>query len=84
MDGGAFSLPVPDSKEEKYSPHKGEKCYIGIRPEHLYDIQFVKEYDPRNIIKARVELIETVGAFVILHWQIAGAGGPPVSCSGLS
>lgn len=67
VDGGAFSLPVPDSKEEKYSPHKGEKCYIGIRPEHLYDRQFVKEYDPRNIIKARVELIEPVGSFVILQ-----------------
>ena len=67
VDGGTFSLPVPNSNEEKYSSHKGEKCYVGIRPEHLHDIQFVKEYNPHNIIKARVELIETVGSFVILQ-----------------
>lgn len=67
VDGGAFLLPVPDSKEKAYANHKGEPLYFGIRPEHIYYKEFLKEYDPRSIIKAKVELIEPVGSFVILR-----------------
>jgi multiple sugar transport system ATP-binding protein len=67
VDGGEFCLPVPDSKGDKYARHEGKQCYFGIRPEHLYDRDFIKEYDSRNIIKAGVDLIEPVGAFVILQ-----------------
>lgn len=67
VDGGEFCLPVPDSKGEKYARQRGKNCFFGIRPEHLYDREFIKEYDPRNIIKAKVELIEPVGSFVILQ-----------------
>ena len=67
VDGGTFLLPVPKSKQEIYAKHKGETFYFGIRPEHIYDRDFLKEYDPRNVIKARVELIEPVGSFVILQ-----------------
>ena len=47
-----------------------EKCIFGIRPEHIYDREFLKEYDPRHVIKATVELIEPVGSFVILQIAI--------------
>ncbi|UCG08728.1 MAG: sn-glycerol-3-phosphate ABC transporter ATP-binding protein UgpC [Desulfobacterales bacterium] len=60
-------LPVPDSKKQTYAEYKSEKCFFGIRPEHIYDKEFLKEYDPRYIINARVELIEPVGSFVILQ-----------------
>jgi multiple sugar transport system ATP-binding protein len=62
-----FHLPVPESKTKEYAPHKEKKCYFGIRPEHIYDKEFIKEYDPRNVIKAKVDLIEPVGSFVILR-----------------
>jgi multiple sugar transport system ATP-binding protein len=67
VDGGTFLLPVPDSKQGLYAGHEGEACYFGIRPEHIYDREFLKEYDPRNVIKTGVELIEPVGSFVILQ-----------------
>lgn len=67
VDGGSFLLPVPKSKQEIYTRHKGETCYFGIRPEHIYDLNFLKEYDRSNVIKARVELIEPVGSSVILR-----------------
>ena len=67
MDGGTFALPIPNSKQELYDKHKGEAFYFGIRPEHIYDRSFLKDYDPRNVIKTRVELIEPVGSFVILQ-----------------
>jgi len=67
VDGGNFLLPVPESKQEIYAEYKGETCYFGIRPEHIYDREFLKEYDPRNVIKTNVELIEPVGSFVILQ-----------------
>jgi multiple sugar transport system ATP-binding protein len=67
IEGGGFQLPVPPPKAEHYAPHLGKKCFFGIRPEHLYDRDFVKEYDPRSVFKARVELIEPVGSFVILQ-----------------
>ena len=67
VDCEMFHLPVPDSKTREYIQHKGEQCYFGIRPEHIYDKEFIKEYDSRNIIKAKVDLIEPVGSFVILR-----------------
>ena len=67
VDGGAFFLPVPNSKGDEYSKYKGSKCFFGIRPEHIYDRQFMKEYDPRNVIKVKVDLIEPLGSFVILR-----------------
>ncbi|MBC8458259.1 MAG: sn-glycerol-3-phosphate ABC transporter ATP-binding protein UgpC [Deltaproteobacteria bacterium] len=67
VDGGAFCLPVPDSRRKQYSQYKGERFYFGIRPEHLSDKEFVKEYDPNNIIKAKVELIEPMGSFILLR-----------------
>jgi multiple sugar transport system ATP-binding protein len=67
VNGRSFLLPVPDSKMEIAAGHKGEKCFFGIRPEHIYDREFLKEYDPRYVIKAKVELIEPVGSFVILQ-----------------
>ena len=67
VDGGAFMLPVPKSKQGLYAKYKDERYYFGIRPEHIYDRDFLKEYDPRNVIKASVELIEPVGSFVILQ-----------------
>ena len=67
VDGGVFHLPVPDSKAEEYAQHKGDKYYFGIRPEHIYDKEFIKEYDPRNVLKVKVDLVEPVGSFVILR-----------------
>ena len=67
VDGGTFALPIPNSKQELYDKHEGEAFYFGIRPEHIYDRSFLKDYDPRNVIKTRVELIEPVGSFVILQ-----------------
>ncbi|NIO06123.1 MAG: sn-glycerol-3-phosphate ABC transporter ATP-binding protein UgpC [Proteobacteria bacterium] len=73
VDGGEFCLPIPDSKGQKYAQHKGKTCYFGIRPEHMYDREFIKDYDPRNVIKARVDLIEPVGSFVILQIVVGKA-----------
>jgi len=73
VDGGSFRLPVPPSRAGHYAPHRGQQCFFGIRPEHLYDRDFIKEYDPRNVIKARVELIEPVGSFVILQILLGNA-----------
>ena len=67
VNGGSFHLPVPDSKLKMATEHREEKFLFGIRPEHIYDKEFVKEYDPRHVIKAKVELIEPVGSFVILQ-----------------
>ena len=63
----SFRLPVPDSKFDMLAPHQNQKVLFGIRPEHIYDREFLKEYDLRHVIKANVALIEPVGAFVILQ-----------------
>jgi multiple sugar transport system ATP-binding protein len=67
VNSASFQLPVPASKVNSVAGHKNEKFLFGIRPEHIYDRAFLKEYDPRHVIKARVDLIEPVGAFVILQ-----------------
>ena len=70
VDGGTFLLPVPDSKQEMYAGYKDETCYFGIRPEHIYDREFLKEYTPHHVVKTNVELIEPVGSFVILQIEL--------------
>jgi multiple sugar transport system ATP-binding protein len=72
VDSEMFHLSVPESKKREYLHHNGKKCYFGIRPEHIYDKEFIKEYDPRNVIKAKVDLIEPVGSFVILRIVLGG------------
>ena len=67
VDAGTYLLPVPESKQKMYAEYKDRNCFFGIRPEHIYDREFLKEYDPHNVIKTRVELIEPVGSFVILQ-----------------
>ncbi|MBN2123649.1 MAG: sn-glycerol-3-phosphate ABC transporter ATP-binding protein UgpC [Deltaproteobacteria bacterium] len=67
VDGGPFRLPVPESKHKAFAPYEGKRCFFGIRPENLYDAEFVKEYDPGHVLRARVELIEPVGSAVILQ-----------------
>ena len=72
VSNASFRLPVPDAKVNSLAGHKNEKFLFGIRPEHIYDREFLKEYDPRHVIKANVELIEPVGAFVILQITVGG------------
>ena len=67
VSNASLELPVPDSKANSVVGHRNAKFLFGIRPEHIYDRAFLKEYDPRHVIKAGVELIEPVGAFVILQ-----------------
>ena len=67
VSNASFRLPVPDSRANSAAGHKNETLLFGIRPEHIYDREFLKEYDPRHVIKAKVDLIEPVGAFVILQ-----------------
>ncbi|MBW2430133.1 MAG: sn-glycerol-3-phosphate ABC transporter ATP-binding protein UgpC [Deltaproteobacteria bacterium] len=66
----SFRLPVPASKSKLAAGHKNQNFLFGIRPEHIYDREFLKDYDPRCVVKANVELIEPVGAFVILQIKL--------------
>jgi multiple sugar transport system ATP-binding protein len=67
VDGGDFRLPIPDSIAGNYTKPEGTKCIFGIRPEHIMDRDFVREFDPLNVIKVRVELVEPVGSSAILQ-----------------
>jgi multiple sugar transport system ATP-binding protein len=66
----SLRLPIPDSMSSTAAAYKNQKILFGIRPEHIYDREFLKEYDPRNVVNARVTLIEPVGAFVIIQIKI--------------
>jgi multiple sugar transport system ATP-binding protein len=66
----SLRLPVPDSMTTTAAAYKNQKILFGIRPEHIYDREFLKEYDRRNVVSARVALIEPVGAFVIIQIKI--------------
>ncbi len=67
VKGDTLLLPVPETKLPDYAPFRGRKLIFGIRPEHIHDREFLKEYDQRHIVRAGVELIEPVGSFVILQ-----------------
>lgn len=71
--GGAFSLPVPDTKADMLSKHVGKNILFGIRPEDIHDVQYV----PRGVnedarIQASANVVEIMGSEVYAYIERGG------------
>ena len=49
------------------SHHGHDKVILGIRPEDIEDIAFVKETNPASTFDARISMVEPMGANVYLR-----------------
>jgi multiple sugar transport system ATP-binding protein len=64
---GKFSLRVDESQAAKLLSHVGQDVVFGIRPEDAADVLYVTNPNPDHQIKARVEVVEPMGAETFLY-----------------
>ena len=67
MDAKEFKISLPAEFSSELRSHIGEEVIMGIRPEDLYESKYVKETTQQNAVKMTLDLIEPVGAYLLLH-----------------
>ena len=57
-----FAVKILPEMEEKIALHSGKKVTLGIRPEDIYDKLFAQYASDEFVVRARVEVVEPLGA----------------------
>jgi multiple sugar transport system ATP-binding protein len=72
VDTGAFTVPVPRSKQERLGQYIDRPVYFGIRPEDVHDAQFVPVgTEAVGEVNAEVAVVEHMGAEVYAYVDVA-------------
>ena len=66
VDAGSFQLRIPPEKHSYLQSQTDREVTLGIRPEHIQDINFPDDSKVTDSFKAEVEVVETLGAEVQL------------------
>ena len=61
IDCGGFSVTLGADRLEALASYIGKEVVFGVRPEHLNDKSLVSG-NPENVVRAKVEVIEQMGA----------------------
>jgi len=64
---GTFSLRVDDAQRQSLQSYIGKKVVFGVRPEDIADVLFVTNPPADIQVKAKVEVVEPMGAEVFLY-----------------
>lgn len=64
---GTFSVRVDDAAASKLSAYAGKDVVFGVRPEDVADALYVTNPNPEHTIKAKVEVVEPMGAEVFIY-----------------
>jgi multiple sugar transport system ATP-binding protein len=73
---GGFRLPVPDdvlAARPALRAYAGRTIVVGIRPEDMEDASLVSDAPPERRITALVELSESLGSDVVVHFTVNAA-----------
>ncbi len=62
-----FALRLDPAHEPALASRVDQPVVLGIRPEHIADALFVANPNPEHQVKARVEVVEPMGAEVFLY-----------------
>ena len=57
-----FRVRVPPERNKILAPYINKEVYFGLRPENIYDKLFSSFATPDNTVKAKCEVIETMGS----------------------
>ncbi|HMP89985.1 MAG TPA: sn-glycerol-3-phosphate ABC transporter ATP-binding protein UgpC [Kiritimatiellia bacterium] len=63
----SFSVRIDEQKASRYVSYVGKKVVFGIRPEDITDALYSSHPQPDQQIKAKVEVVEPMGAEVYLY-----------------
>ena len=69
VDAGGFRVRVPAAFEAPLDGHRGQGVVFGVRPEDiaLASTSGSERNDEDNVVNARAEVVETLGAEIFLH-----------------
>jgi multiple sugar transport system ATP-binding protein len=67
IDAGAFAVPVPADKAQRFSSRVNKEVIFGIRPEHIHDPQFAPPGITAARVETRVDVTEPMGNEVFLY-----------------
>ena len=69
VDAGGFRVRVPAAFEAPLDGHRGQGVVFGVRPEDiaLASASGSERNDEDNVVNARAEVVETLGAEIFLH-----------------
>lgn len=67
VDADTFAVPVPDDRKEAYAPYIGRPVVLGIRPEDIYNPQFMPPGIHAAPVEAKVEVTELMGNEIFLY-----------------
>ena len=70
IDTGSFKLKTTKNSHARLKKYTGKKVLFGIRPEDLYDKNYVSKDIPGDALKAKVEVIEPLGAEIFIYLDI--------------
>ena len=72
MGGEGFKLPIPPERAQGLKPYIGKQVFMGIRPEDIYDADYVAPNIHPGNIDAKVEVTELMGNEVFLYLLTGG------------
>ena len=67
IDAESFKVKISPSMHAKIKNYIGKKVIFGVRPEDLYDKKYISKADPDRMIKAKVDVIEPLGAEIFIY-----------------
>ncbi len=67
INAEGIKLKIPEDFNSKITDYIGKRIIFGVRPEDIHDKQFVSNAIPSNTIKAKVEVIEPLGAEIFIY-----------------
>jgi multiple sugar transport system ATP-binding protein len=65
--GSGFRVPVPEHLARRLADWAGAQVVMGLRPEDIHDARFLPDADPATIVRAEVQLRESLGSDIHLH-----------------
>ncbi len=67
VDGDTFQLAIPVDRAKGLKPYVGKAVAMGIRPEDLFDAEYVAQSIHPGNLDAKVEVTELMGNEVYLY-----------------
>jgi multiple sugar transport system ATP-binding protein len=69
---GDNKIPIPNQYHEKIKHVLNKEVSFGIRPEHVYDIKYLKDGREEDSIVGSIEVIERLGNEILLYLTLSG------------
>jgi multiple sugar transport system ATP-binding protein len=70
VDAGSFQVQVPDERVEKYQKYVNRPVVFGIRPEDIYNPNFVPAGISTQPVEGRIDVTELMGNEILIYVTI--------------